>query len=109
MSRSSRSTLSSRFAPYVLHALVTGGSGMTRAERRVRGLLERAQRLQCGWGKWSACLIHTGRENLKTRVATPRAGTLANRKATTHVVWQPDGLQTRGGLDAEGNLWYIPR
>jgi len=109
MSRSSRSTLSSRFAPYSLHSLVTGGSGMTRAERRVRGLLERAQRLQCGWGQWGACLALTGQDSLKTRTAERRAGTLANRKATTHVVWQPDGLQTRGGLDAEGNLWYIPR
>jgi hypothetical protein len=109
MSRSSRSTLSTRFAPYVLSALVPGGGNLPRTSRRVRNLKARTQRTQRGWGEWSACLALTGQENIKTRTAERRAGTPANRRETTHVVWQPDGLQTHGGIDAEGNLWYIPR
>jgi len=99
----------SRFAPYSLRSLVPGGSTLSRTSRRVRNLMGRAQRIQCGWGQWQAWLLLTGQENIKTRTAECRAGTRSNREAATHVVCQPDGLQTRGGLDSQGNLWYIPR
>ena len=94
---------------YTLDAALLGGARMGRAARRATTLMARRQRIECGWTRFTACLARTGQENVMTVRAAPRAGTPANREAATHVVWQPGGMQTCGGLTPDGGLWYIPR